>query len=399
MSLESYCVVFIDVDLQGWTNCLEPVILTMETTPVSFSKATACYPPLVESVEILDYIKDVNGIGYSRDIGRSSALGGRIYYTFGDTFNKNKDGEFVGLSCNTVSMVLDIERPLTTAYLDIEENGMVKALVPLNESERLIEKDETEKVRIILWMFGGIAETRPDLGWTWYQVAEIHNNCEHTYQGVGIARVSVINEHGYLQVVRCKDLVYESDTNRKSQSDVPCRDLIFGRKEPRFGTFCSLVYNDMVYLWGDIEREIYLARVSKYKPTSRESYEFWDGKTYVSDWGRAIAILHDIPQGQFVRSDLFGSDRPWIFVGCTKWADSKVMMGASCRLEGPWELTPLCTAEGIDRRDEWMYCIYPHPWAFNEEEGELLVTWSEHWPGGVVGAKVKLRMGTPEIIA
>ena len=58
-----------------------------------------------------------------------------------------------------------------------------------------------------------------------------------------------------------------------------------------------------------------------------------------------------------------------------------------------WTLTRLCTASGIDRPIGFMYCMYPHPWAFNEEEGELLVTWSENWPGGVVGAKVKLSMG------
>ena len=356
---------------------------------MDFIKARACYPPIVESAEILGYIKDVNDIGYSRDIGRSSKLGRHRYYIFGDTFNRNSRGEFVGITSNTVAIVRDKADPLTTEYMDIQENGVVNALVPLNDSEsRLAE----QKVRVILWAFGGIAETRPGLGWTWYQVAEIQDNSVNHYHGVGLARISVINRRGQLQVSRCKDLVYKSPTNRLSCDHCP-RDLIFGREEPRFGSFSCLVHNDQVYLWGDLDAKIYLARVSKYKPTSRESYEFWDGFKYVQDWKRAVPVLEDVQHGAFVHSHIFGRDRPWIFIGCTKWADSQVMIGAECRLEGPWTLTPLFTAKGIDRPDNYMYCMYPHLWAFNEENGELLVTWSEHWPGGVVGAKVKLTMG------
>ena len=282
----------------------------MENTPVNFSKARACYPPMVESMEILGYIKDVNGIGYSRDIGRSSVLGGHSYYIFGDTFCKDRKDHFVGLACNTVAVVPDKQQPLITTYLDIQENGMVDALIPLNDSERCLEEQD---VRVILWTFGGIAETRPALGWSWYQVAEIHENKTHHYHGVGIARISVTDELGHLQVARCKDLVYESPTNR--MANIRVRDLIFGPEEPRFGSFCSLVHNDKVYLWGDIKGKIYLARVSKYTPTSRDSYEFWDGEAYVKDWERAVSVLEGFQHGQFFHSQLFGSDRPWVFIG------------------------------------------------------------------------------------
>lgn len=355
---------------------------------MNFSEARATYPPIVESVKILGYIKDVNDIGYSRDIGRSSILGGHTYYIFGDTFCKDEKDEFVGLTSNTVAIVPDKHTPLASAYLDFQENGLVNALLPLDESERRLEE---QGVRVILWAFGGIAETRPDLGWCWYQVAEIDCDDANHYHGVGLARISVINHHGQLQVARCKELVYESPTNRLSYTRY--RDLIFGPTEPRFGTFCSLVHNDRLYLWGDLDGKIYLARVSKYKPTSRDSYEFWNGCTYVQDWQRAAPVLEEIQHGAFIHSNIFGTKRPWVFIGCTKWADSQVMIGAEANLEGPWTLTSLFTASGIHQPDKYMYCMYPHPWAFDEDEGELLVTWSEHWPGGVVGAKVKLVMG------
>ena len=72
------------------------------------------------------------------------------------------------------------------------------------------------------------------------------------------------------------------------------------------------------------------------------------------------------------------------------------MVGAATTLEGPWELFPVYTARPLDDGDEYsyMYCIYPHDWAFDEEYGMLMVTWSEHWPGGVVAAKLTFKMGT-----
>lgn len=370
----------------------------MDTTSVNFSKARACYPPSVESVEILGYVKDFNNIGYSRDIGRSSILGGYPYFVFGDTFNKNNKDQFVGLSTNTAAFVPDRGDPLRTEYMDIQENGKVNEFIPLNESERgLTEKN----VRVMLWAFGGIAETVPNVGWTYYQVAEIDPNCQdqgihkqpdcpNHYWGVGIARVSV-NKPGRLQVTRLENLVHESRTNRLS--DTRCKDLIFNHLEPRFGSFSCLVHNEHIYLWGDLESKIYLARVNKFSATLIHKYEYWDGSEYVKDMRKAIPVLEDVQHGAIVHSGIFGRDRPWIFVGCTKWADSQVMIGAAGCLEGPWMLTPLFTAGGLDRPAPYMYCMYPHPWAFNEEDGELLITWSEHWPGGVVGARVKLTMG------
>ena len=98
-------------------------------------------------------------------------------------------------------------------------------------------------------------------------------------------------------------------------------------------------------------------------------------------------------QGAIVRSKLFGDEKPFLFVGTSKWADSQVYMGASSKLEGPWSLAPVCKADGIKERTskgKWMYCIYPHLWASDEENGELFVTWREPCPGAVIAAKIQL---------
>ena len=123
---------------------------------------------------------------------------------------------------------------------------------------------------------------------------------------------------------------------------------------------------------------------------NRASYRFWNGEEYVQNCDEAVAVFKGIPQGAIIRSDLFGKERPWVLIGVDKWADSEVQMGTAPKLGGPWEIEPVCEAKGIDQDKGWRYCIYPHTWALRSKD-ELMVTWSEQWPGGVVAAKLKFQ--------
>ena len=127
----------------------------------------AQWPPvLTTEPEILGYLADLNRIGYSRDIGRSFTLGGNIYYMHGDTFCKNKDGEFVGIVDNTTSLVIDKRKPLESSYLTIREDGMVEPLLHLNDEEKELQKIDPGK-RVTLWSFGGVVEIKPQVGLMW----------------------------------------------------------------------------------------------------------------------------------------------------------------------------------------------------------------------------------------
>jgi hypothetical protein len=99
--------------------------------------------------------------------------------------------------------------------------------------------------------------------------------------------------------------------------------------------------------------------------------------------------------GAIYRTNMFAPEAgiKYAFIGVTRWADNGVMMGCSKSLEGPYEIFKIAAATGIDHPDNYMYCVYPHPWAFKEEDGVMMVTWSEHWPGGVVAAKLIFEMG------
>ena len=344
-----------------------------ESASLTNSAGYAAYPLRVLRMKILGYIKDVNDISYSRDIGRPFHLFGNTYLYFGDTFCKNANGDFVGCMNNTVAIVPDKKQPLATSYLEIEEDGMVRPFIPLNEEEVNFEK--SGKGQIKLWAFGGVVQIDDVTGVTWYQKS-IYREGHSEYLGTGVALV-MPQPQGKLSVQRVAGLV-------------------FGPDEPRVGTFTAILEGSDIYLYGDIftngDTNIILARVSRNCISDKGWYRYWNGTEYVKDYNEAVPVMKDLRQGSIIRSRLFGAGRPWIFVGCNKWADSQVLIGASAALEGPWELTAATRAQGIDfpvGGDSWMYCMYPHLWASDEKEAELMVTWSEKWPGGVVAAKLK----------
>lgn len=334
----------------------------------------AAHPPLA-TFEILGYVKDENGEGYSRDIGRSFELGGKLYYLFGDTFCK-KNGEYVGLQNNTCAIIPDIEQPLQSKYLDIKDNGIVQPLVPFNDKERNMIDSDDDCERITLWGFGGVCEISHGVGLHFCQKGIIHPKRDgdgdniSSYEGIQLARVFADKDAGKLTIQRCPG-------------------LLFGKGEPRMGSFSTYCKAPYLYLWGECGEQIYLGRVIIEHVENRKEYKFWSGEEWVQDWHKARPVFECIPQGAIFRSTLFGPLRPWVMIGCSKWADSKIWVGTSPHIHGPWELHDAAVAEGIDQKEKWMYCIYPHTWTIHETEPELMITWSEHWPGGVIAAKLK----------
>ena len=341
------------------------------TTPQVF----AAYPPRVEQAKILGYVEESSGIFHSRDIARGFQLFGNTYLMFGDTFCNNSNGEFVGLANNTVAIIEDTNDPLKSKYLEVEENGFIKPFIPLSAEEERLEDEGLG--RVVLWAFGGVVEMDDGTGRLWYQKSIDHGCGSLEYCGTGIAKIIDSGAWERQPIVQRID------------------GLVFGPDEPRIGTFTAIADDEYVYLYGDRpDGKIILARV--YRGCDGDALEdkkthyYWDGAGWVQGWQKAAVVIDGMQQGAIVRSKLFGNERPFLFVGTSKWADSQVFMGASSKLEGPWKLEPVYKAEGIKEKEKWMYCIYPQLWASDEENAELVVTWSEQCPGGVVAAKVKM---------
>ena len=106
----------------------------------------------------------------------------------------------------------------------------------------------------------------------------------------------------------------------------------------------------------------------------------------------AQPVLFDIEHGAIVYTSLFGKDKQFLFVGANKQADNMVQIGVAERLQGPFDLMPICKATGINHDEKHKYCMYPHIFASNIPKRELVITWSEHPPGGVIAAKLKFKI-------
>lgn len=140
-----------------------------------------------------------------------------------------------------------------------------------------------------------------------------------------------------------------------------------------------------------------LAKVNIRWVLDRSRYTYWDGQDYQADLGMAKQVMDDVQHGAIYRSKLFepNKGRDWVFVGCSRFGDSKVLIGVSANLEGPYTTVELMDTFSIIPmpKNSFRYCMYPHPWAFKEEEGKLMITWSEgSMNGGVVAVRVQFAM-------
>ncbi|KAI4216529.1 MAG: hypothetical protein LQ351_001018 [Letrouitia transgressa] len=328
--------------------------------------AKAIWPPVTKKCMAIGYVNALDEPRFSRDIGRSFILGGRIYYIYGDTFRND-----AGLVSNTYQLVKDRTRPTDAIYLSVDENGLVKPLLELTQEEEALEKNDD--IRTALWCFGGVVEIFNGTGLTYYQKHQFDNkNDTSKLQGVGLAVITA-NEH-----------TGELTANRRGAA------LLFDSSEPLMGSFSATKEGGWVYVWGQRDNKVYLGRVPEMQCHIKGSYTFWNGASYTTEWQQAVPVMEDMQQGQIVRSSLFGNQYPWIFVGVTRWADNNVMMGVSPTLEGPWDFHPVGQAHGFVGEASYKYCMYPHLWGSVESEGKLLVTWCDAWPGGVIAAEVDI---------
>ena len=114
-----------------------------------------------------------------------------------------------------------------------------------------------------------------------------------------------------------------------------------------------------------------------------------------SDFYVAVPVLHDVQHGAIVHTSLFGN-KPFLFVGVSRQANSMVQIGAATKIQGPFDLVAVCKAKGMVDNKGSKDCIYshiyPHLWASNVPKRELIVTWSESPPGGVLVAKLKFKI-------
>jgi hypothetical protein len=172
------------------------------------------------------------------------------------------------------------------------------------------------------------------------------------------------------------------------------------RMEPRFGSFAAVHNHDdgFVYAYGhasDNSKDVMLARVLFQAVQIKVYYEYYDGHKFQTDMSKCKPVFTSMQNGSIYRSKLFEphSGKDWVFIGCTSVMDNKVQIGVAAKPEGPWDFRVLLVARprivGIDQG--YSHFMYAHPWAFDEADGQLMITWSEgREKGKVFAVKVTL---------
>ncbi|KAE8444605.1 hypothetical protein EG329_014436 [Mollisiaceae sp. DMI_Dod_QoI] len=357
------------------------------------------WPPRVIQQTPLGTLRDDTGNWLPRDIGRSSQLAnGHVVVQFGDTFDHNRNGQFLGVKDNTCAIVPDTNNPTLSKYANHPDNNEVPVFVRQYPNEFDIPTK--------FWSFSGIVETGKGengiiQGYTWFKVTRMDGNMQEDYLHMGIAKVEYDPANRRIRALRVTSDATDFGGMRASE------DAAF----PSFGSICAIRVDPHIYLYGqtqDGKKDVVLARVLIPLADSCAFYEFWAGNGWSSNVKDCCPVMSQIEHGQVFLTNMFGenSEYKYCFVGCSSWGDSKVLMARAINAEGPWSDLSALEVELYSSNPNrpptgpFNYCMYPHPWAlgFNAENGmertgDLMITWSEGGVNGcVLAASIRLKM-------
>lgn len=156
---------------------------------------------------------------------------------------------------------------------------------------------------------------------------------------------------------------------------------------------------------GFVENPVFVCRVSHADKSYLfpERYTYWDGETFSPPTSESKGkrphlepVLFNILTGTVFHTTLFSSTNEGLFVmiGCDGSGDGKVRLKIAENPWGPWRGEGwLLDLETEDRGYTGVKsCVYAHLWASDLEQGELVLSWSEPWPGGVEMVKIGFEM-------
>lgn len=158
---------------------------------------------------------------------------------------------------------------------------------------------------------------------------------------------------------------------------------------------------------GFVENPVFVCRVPHADKSYLfpERYTYWDGETFspappISESKgkrpHLEPVLFNILTGTVFHTTLFSSNNEGLFamIGCDGSGDGKVRLKIAENPWGPWRGEGwLLDLETEDRGYTGVKsCVYAHLWASDLEQGELVLSWSEPWPGGVEMIKIGFEM-------
>ncbi len=246
-----------------------------------------------------------------RDGGSSALVGGRVLWTFGDTFYSRMSADGTNFRSNTAALSDPASPVATTEPLD--GNGTPAQAVPFTAEEKAYN-DSTGRPdnRIALW------------------VGSVVNDVD----GSGLAFVSKL-------YVRPGLLNYE-DIGIALARFAPGRTtadrylgLLFRENEPGFSN--AFVHEGQVYAFGPMRganrRQYAVARAPLNQARERAAYRFFSGTDWVADVAGAVGVMRDIPG---VVSVSYNAHLRQFLAVHSAPLSSRVVMRSAPRPEGPW---------------------------------------------------------------
>ncbi|KAK9240392.1 hypothetical protein V1525DRAFT_395835 [Lipomyces kononenkoae] len=326
-------------------------------------------PLKVKAFERLGTLTDENGHKYTRDIGCSSVIGGVPFWAFGDTFPLNRNGQMIGLLTSTCALGY-VQNPARSRYWYCDRDGKPPQFIPFTDEESKFNRQHQSggQKRFYLWSFSKIAETSPGEGYIFFNKGRTETQSMNDNVGFGI-QIAKVNLSPDRSQLICSRIMNEP----------------FFNDGVHWGSFDTVVVNDHVYLYGGQGDHIYCARVLKHRITDRSAYEFWNKDRWTKDERQKSDLFWKLQSGSVFWSQYY---QCFIMVGCTMWADNKIIMRSSPRPEGPWTNDMLL--HQLDKPQSGInYCVNGHDWAFPESNGgQLLVSWTDQHTGVVELGKV-----------
>ena len=246
----------------------------------------------------------------TRDGGESVLVGGKILWTFGDTFFSPKSADGVNFRTNTAALA-DPSSPLAVTE-PLDANGAPYAALAFTAEEIAYNspRDPTQD-RIALW-FGGLV---PDGGGAlaFYLKLIVKPNLDYTYLGVGTAHFAANQTTG----TRTPGLLFD-----------------YAKGEPRFER--PMLHDGTLYLYGELpgrQGQFGVAKAPLAQATVRSAYTFWNGSAWTPDVGQTVAVLTGLP-GQV--SVAWNPHLNAYLAVNTDVPSQTVIARTATRPEGPW---------------------------------------------------------------
>ena len=329
-------------------------------------------PLEVVSVEDLGALPLPSEVAVGRDGASSGVIGGRLLWTFGDTFvttPTSLDGSHVVTATGGWATVAE---PLALEHA-IDADGVPAQLVPYTDDE-LAENRADALNGWALWPCGVIDTGAAEALVLFQRIERIEGS---GFEGRGLATARIAPGAAVAGSRSAGDLFTRPTTDG-------------GPGTPLYGVGGTAVIDEVAYLFAcESLGGCTLARAPRARADQRDAYEFFDGTGWSDDASRAAVVLRNVgPALSLSYNPHLGR---YLAVHSRLGTDDVVLRTAA-RPEGPWPGTgltvPARDGEIVAAGEGTNYLAQEHAALRSEDGTQIVISYSR--PLGAFRGEVRL---------